>query len=393
MAGLIYMDHAATTPTHPEVWREMSLWFTEYYGNPATLYALGSKCSEAVEQARTAVADLIGAKPEEIYFTSGGTESDNWAIKGIACAPGVKGNHIITSSIEHHAVLEPCHFYEKRGCTVTLLPVDKHGLVDPDDVRKAITDKTILITLMHANNEVGTIEPIEVISKIAKERGIPFHTDAVQTVGKISIDVNALGCDMLSISAHKLYGPKGVGALYLRKGTKLQSFMHGGGQERNRRAGTLNVPGIVGLGKAAQIAKAELAAEAKRLTALRDRLRDGILNNIPDTSLNGHPALRLPNNVSVCVDGAEGEAMLLCLDLNRVSVSSGSACTTGSLEPSHVLLAMGIPAERAHGSLRFTLGMDNTEEQIEYVIRILPNIVHRLRQMSPTYAAKLSQRR
>lgn len=388
MMGLIYMDHAATTPVAPEVRREMSLYFTEYYGNPATLYALGVRSSKAVEEARKKVADLIGARAEEIYFTSGGTESDNWAIKGIAYAHERKGNHIITTAIEHHAVLEPCAFLERRGFRVTYLKVDRYGLVSPDDVKAAITDKTILISVMHANNEVGTIQPIAEIGTIARERGIIFHTDAVQTVGKIPVNVGELKCDLLSVSAHKFYGPKGVGILYIRKGVKIEPFMHGGGQENNRRAGTHNVTGIVGMGKAAELAALNMAEEETRIRLLRDRLERGILERIPDVHVNGHPTLRLPSILNICVDGVEGEAMLLCLDMNRVCVSSGSACTTGSLEPSHVLLAMGVPQERAHGSVRFALGYQNTEEQISYVVETFAGIVARLRQMSPTYKKK-----
>jgi cysteine desulfurase len=388
MYGLIYMDHAATTPVAPEVRRDMSLYFTEYSGNPATLYSLGISCAKAVGEARARIAALIGAKPEEIYFTSGGTESDNWAVKGIAYAHERKGNHIITSAIEHHAVLETCDFMEKCGFKVTRVKVDKYGMVSPDDVRAAITDKTILISVMHANNEVGTLQPIAEIGAIAKERGILFHTDAVQTVGKIPVNVQELKCDMLSVSAHKFYGPKGVGIMYLRKGVKIEPYMHGGGQENNKRAGTHNVPGIVGMGKAAELAGPTMKAEDDRIRVLRDRLQKGILERIPDVQVNGHPTQRLAGILNVCVEGVEGEAMLLCLDMNRICVSSGSACTTGSLEPSHVLLAMGIPAERAHGSVRFALGHENTEEQIAYVVDTFASIVSRLRQMSPTYKKK-----
>lgn len=386
--GLIYMDHAATTPVAPEVRREMSLYFTEYSGNPATLYSLGVTCAKAVSEARAKVAALIGAKPEEIYFTSGGTESDNWAVKGVAYAQQRKGDHIITSAIEHHAVTEPCHFLEKQGFRATFLKVDKEGRVSPDDVKAAITDKTILISIMHANNEVGTIQPIAEIGAIARERGVLFHTDAVQTVGKMPVNVGELKCDLLSVSAHKFHGPKGVGIMYVRKGVKIEPFMHGGGQENNKRAGTHNVPGIVGMGKAAELAAASMKEEETRVRALRDRLEKGICERISEVSVNGSREHRLAGILNICVDGIEGEAMLLCLDMNRICVSSGSACTTGSLEPSHVLLAMGMPAERAHGSVRFALGRANTEEQIAYVVDTFASIVARLRQMSPTYKKK-----
>jgi len=386
LADVVYMDHAATTPLRPDVWAAISHCCHEYYGNPSTMYSVGSQCEEAVEAARGEAAAAINAKPEEVYFTSGGTESDNWAIKGVALRKDQKGKHIIISSVEHHAVLEPCHFLERLGFEATLLPVDKYGLVDPDDLCKAIRDNTLLISVMHANNEVGTIEPVEEIGRIAKERGIPFHVDAVQTVGKIPDDVEEIQCDLLSISAHKLGGPKGIGALYLRKGTKIESFMHGGGQERGKRAGTHNVPGIIALGKAAKFSVADMPTESERIRALRDRLQEGILDRVADVRLNGHPTRRLPGHLNISVAGVEGEAMILCLDMNRICVSSGSACTTGSLDPSHVLLAMGLPPEVAHGSLRFTLGRSNTEEQIDYVLEVLPPVVERLRKMSPTYS-------
>ncbi len=379
----IYFDYAATTPTDSEVVKAMLPYFTETFGNPSSIYSYGQEAKGAIEEARIKVADLIGAREEEIIFTSGGTEADNFAIKGIAYANEPRGNHIITSSIEHHAVGEPCKFLEKRGFRITYLPVDQYGLVDPGDVKKAITDRTILISVMHANNEVGTVEPIAEIGRIAREAGVYFHTDAVQTVGHITVNVNELGTDLLSMSAHKLYGPKGVGALYVRKGTKITPFMHGGEQEKGRRASTENVPGIVGLGRAVELAQQEMDQEASRLASLRDRLIKGLLERIDHIYLNGHPQKRLPNNVNVCIDFIEGESMLLNLDLEGICVSTGSACTSSSLEPSHVLLAMGVAHEQAHGSLRFSLGKWNTEEDINQVLETLPRIVDKLRAMSP----------
>jgi len=379
----IYLDYAATTPTHPEVAKAMLPYFTDTFGNPSSIHSYGQEAKGAIEEARVKVANLINARDEEIVFTSGGTEADNFALKGVAFANENKGNHIITSSIEHHAVIEPCKFLERSGFSVTYLAVDGHGQIDPDDVRKAITDKTIIISVMYANNEVGTIEPITEIGKIAKEAGIYFHTDAVQTVGHIPVDVSELGVDLLSMSAHKLYGPKGIGALYIRKGTKLVAFMHGGEQERRRRASTENVSGIVGFGKAAELAQQEMSEEEKRLTYLRDQLIKDLLKQIDHTRLNGHPIVRLPNNVNVSVDYVEGESMLLNLDLEGICASTGSACSSSSLEPSHVLLAMGLSHEQAHGSLRFTLGKWTTEEEIRRVMEELPRIVAKLRAMSP----------
>jgi cysteine desulfurase len=379
----IYLDHAATTPTRPEVVKAMLPFFTDAFGNPSSIYSHGRETKGAVEEARTKVAELIGARSEEIVFTSGGTEADNFALKGVAYANEPKGSHIITTSIEHHAVLEVGKFLERRGFQITYLPVDKYGLVDPDDVKRAITAKTILISVMHANNEVGTIEPVEEIGEIAKEAGVYFHTDAVQTVGHIPVNVDKLKVDLLSISAHKLYGPKGVGALYVRKGTKLVSLIHGGEQEKRRRAGTENVPAIVGLGKAVELAGQEIGREAKRLAYLRDKLIKGLEEKIDHIRLNGHLKRRLPNNVNLSVDFVEGESMLLNLDLEGICASTGSACSSASLEPSHVLLALGLPHEQAHGSLRFTLGRENTEADIERVLEVLPGIVARLRAMSP----------
>jgi len=379
----IYLDYAATTPTHPEVVKAMLPYFTEVFGNPSSIYSCGQEAKGILEESRAKVAALIGAQDEEIVFTSGGTEADNFAIKGAAYANENKGNHIVTTSIEHHAVLETCKFLEERGFRVTYLPVDEYGLIAPENVREAITNKTILISVMQANNEIGTIEPIAEIGKIAKEAGISFHTDAVQAVGHIPINVDELGVDLLSMSAHKLYGPKGVGALYIRKGTKLLPFMHGGEQERGRRASTDNVPGIVGFGCAAELAQQEMSEEAEQLIPLRDKLINDLLERIDHTRLNGHPRNRLPNNVNVSVEFVEGESMCLNLDLEGICASTGSACSSSSIEPSHVLLALGLPPERAHGSLRFTLGKWSTEEDVDRVLEVLPPAVARLRAMSP----------
>jgi len=379
----IYLDHAATTPTHPEVVKAMLPYFTDAFGNPSSIYSYGLEAKGAIEEARTKVAELIGARSEEIVFTSGGTEADNFALKGVAYANEHKGNHIITTPIEHHAVMEACKFLERRGFRITYLSVDEYGLVDPQDVKKAITDKTILISVMHASNEIGTIEPISEIGKIAKEAGVNFHTDAVQAVGHIPVNVDELKVDLLSISAHKLYGPKGAGALYIRKGTRSVSLIHGGEQEKRRRAGTENVPAIVGLGKAVELAGQTMNREVERLSYLRDKLIEGLVERIDNIRLNGHPRKRLPNNVNISIDFVEGESMLLNLDLEGICASTGSACSSSSLEPSHVLLALGLPAEQAHSSLRFTLGRENTEADVERVLEVLPGIVAGLRTMSP----------
>lgn len=384
-AKRIYMDHAATTYTNKEVLQEMLPFFTDYYGNPSSIHQFGREVKKNIDIARERVAKALGALPEEIYFTAGGSEADNWAIKGVAYANRKKGNHIITSAIEHHAVLHTCEYLEKEGFEVTYLPVDQYGLVSIDDLRNAITDKTILITIMYANNEIGTIQPIEEIARLAKEKGIYFHTDAVQAVGSVKINVKEQNIDMLSLSAHKFYGPKGIGALYIRKGVKLISFLHGGAQERGRRAGTENVPGIVGLGKAIELADSKLDESVRRISALRDKLIKGIMEKIPYTRLNGHAENRLANNANFCFEYIEGESLLLNLDMKGVAGSSGSACTSGSLDPSHVLLAIGLPHEIAHGSLRLSLGEVNTEDDIEYVLEILPEIVNKLRLMSPLY--------
>jgi len=380
----VYMDHAATTPTDVEVVKEMEPYFTQKYGNPNSVHSFGQEARKAVEEAREKIAHLIGANPSEIVFTAGGTEADNYAIKGIAWANQKKGNHIITSKIEHHAVLHSCQFLEKQGFRITYLPVDKYGLIDSEDVKKAITGKTILVTIMHANNEIGTIEPIKEISKVVKKAGVYFHTDSVQTTGHIPIDVNDLGVDMLSMSGHKFYGPNGVGALYLRKGTRIVNLIGGGAQEKNRRAGTENVAGIAGLGKAAELAEKRLVqGKEVEVIKLRDKLIKGITEKIDHTYLNGHPTKRLPGNANFCFEFIEGESMLLSLDMEGVAASSGSACTSGSLTASHVLLAIGLPPEIAHGSLRLTLGKDNTEEEIDYAIDILPGIIEKLRALSP----------
>jgi len=384
----IYLDYAATTPTHPEVVKAMLPYFTDAFGNPSSIHSLGQETKAAIEEARDKVARLIGARSEEIVFTSGGTEADNFAVKGVAYANRQRGNHIITTSIEHHAVLEPCKFLEGQGFEVTYLPIDKYGLVDPEDVRKAITDKTILISVMHANNEIGTIEPIPEIAKIAQRQEIYFHTDAVQTIGHIPVNVDALGVDLLSISAHKIYGPKGIGALYIRKGTRIVPFMHGGEQERGRRASTENVPAIVGFGKAVEIAESEMQDEMERLTSLRDELIRGLFERMEGIYLNGHPSQRLPSNVNISVEFVEGESMAISLDLDGIAASTGSACASNAVEASHVLLALGLPAWLCHGSLRLSLGRETTREDMERVLEVLPRIVSRLRAMSPFLKSK-----
>lgn len=381
----IFLDHAATTPADPRVVEAMLPYFSESFGNPSSIHSLGLETRTAVAEAREKVARLIGASGDEIIFTSGGTESDNLAIKGVAQANTHKGRHIVTTRIEHHAVEGSCRYLERQGFTVTFVGVDKDGLVDPKDVEKAVTPETILISVMHANNEVGTVQPITEIGKMAKARNIYFHTDAVQTVGHIPAKVDELAVDLLAISAHKLYGPKGVGALYVRKGTRIVSFMHGGGQERGLRASTENVPGIVGLGKAAEIAQAEMDAEVRHLIRLRDKLIKGLLERIPQIRLNGHPTQRLPNNVNVSVASVEGEALAVSLDLEGIAASTGSACSSEDAEPSHVLTAMGVPVELARGSVRFSLGKRNTDAEIDRVLEAFPRIVSRLRSVSPLW--------
>jgi len=381
----IYLDYAATTPTHPLVLKAMLPWFTDGFGNPSSIHSFGRESKGAIEEAREKVAGLVGAKSDEIVFTGSGTEADNFAIKGVAYAKEHKGKHIITTAIEHHAVIEPCKFLEKRGFKVTYLSVDRDGLVDLEEVEKAITDETILISVMHANNEIGTIEPIQEIARIAKDREICFHTDAVQTVGHLPVDVDELKVDLVSISAHKFCGPKGVGALYIRKGTRIVPFMHGGEQEHGQRASTQNVPGIVGFGKACQLAEQEMGQEKERLETLRDKLINGILNRIDHVHLNGHPTQRLPNNVNISLEFVEGESILLNLDLVGIAASTGSACSSSVLEASHVLLALGLPHESAHSSLRLSLGQETTEKDVDYVLEKLPQIVKKLRAMSPLY--------
>jgi cysteine desulfurase len=379
----IYLDYAATTPIRPEVWSAMEPYLKEIYGNPSSLHSFGRESRTAIESAREKVAKAISAKPEEIIFTSGGTESNNMVLKGVAFALQDKGKHIITTPIEHHAVLEPLHFLEKLGFEITYLPVDKYGLVDPDDLKKAIRKDTILISIMHANNEIGTIEPIKELTQIAKERNVYFHTDAVQTVGHIPVNVNDLGVDFLSISAHKFYGPKGIGALYIRKGTKVYPLLHGGEQEGRRRAGTENLAGIVGMGKAIELAVSEIDIEMNRLIELRDFFISEVERRIPDAYLNGHREKRLPNNINFSFAYIEGEALLLNLDMEGIGVSTGSACSSSSLEPSHVLSAIGVPVELVHGSLRFTLGLWTTKEDLEYTLDVLEKIVEKLREVSP----------
>ncbi|MHB9024554.1 MAG: cysteine desulfurase NifS [Armatimonadota bacterium] len=383
MPPSIYLDHAATTPVAREVIDAMLPYYEEFWGNPSSIHQFGRKANEGVEQARLQVAELLGCPPKEIYFTSGGTEADNLAIFGTAMAREDQGRHIITSAVEHHAVSHSLDALEKRGWEITTLPVNGTGMVDPDDVRKAIRPDTVLVTIMHANNEMGTVEPIAEIGKVCREAKVWFHTDAVQTVGHIATRVDELHVDMLSLSGHKLYGPKGVGALYIRRGVRVKPLIYGGGHERGMRSGTENVPGMVGLGRAAQLALEEMESEAARQARLRDTLLAGLLERIPDSLVTGDRTHRLPNNASIIVKYVEGEAQLLRLDAVGIAASSGSACTSGSLDPSHVLLAMGIPVEFAHGSLRFSLGRSTTEEEIDYVIEQLPPIVELLRMMSP----------
>ena len=385
MSKVIYLDNAATTQVYPEVLEAMNPYFTEYYGNPSSIYSFAGEANKAVAKARETLADLIHAKAEEIYFTGGGSESDNWALKATAEAYGDKGKHIITTKIEHHAILHTCEYLEKKGYEVTYLGVDEYGSVRLDELEKAIRPDTILISVMTANNEIGTIQPIEEIGQIAKKHGVLFHTDAVQAFGHIEIDVEKMNIDMLSASGHKINGPKGIGLMYIRKGVKIRSFIHGGAQERSRRAGTHNVPGIVGFAKAAELAKASLGDRIAYETELRDYLIDRVLKEIPYSRLNGERQKRLPNNTNFCFQYIEGESLLILLDQKGICGSSGSACTSGSLDPSHVLLAIGLPHEIAHGSLRLTLSEKTTKEEIDFTIDELKKIVDRLRSMSPLY--------
>ncbi len=382
---MIYMDHSATSPVDPAVFEAMKPYFVDEFGNASTLYSLGRDARKAMENGRAQVASLIGAKNEEIIFTAGGTESDNIAIKGTAYRLKDKGNHIITSAIEHPAVDETCKYLEKKGFEVTFLPVYQEGIVKVSDLEDAITDKTILITIMHANNEIGTIQPISEIGKIAREKGIYFHTDAVQTVGKIPVNVEELSVDMLSLSAHKLYGPKGIGALYVKKGVRLEPLIHGGGHEKGLRPGTENIAGIVGLGKACELAQKDLSEDAKYITDLRDKLIDGVLNSVKESYLNGHRTKRLPNNVNLRFTSIEGESLVLHLDSKGIAASTGSACSSKKLEPSHVLMAIGLEEVDAHGSLRLTLGKENTKEDIELAIKSIKEAVETLRKLSPLW--------
>ena len=385
MKTRIYLDNAATTKTAREVVDAMLPYFTESYGNPSSIYELGQRSKEAITKAREEIAQVIGAKTEEIYFTGGGSEADNWAIKAAYEAYKNKGNHIITTKIEHHAVLHTCQYLEKQGARVTYLDVDENGLVDLDQLQKAITPETILITIMFANNEIGTIEPVREIGLIAKEHGILFHTDAVQAFGQVPIDVDEMNIDMLSSSAHKINGPKGIGCLYIRKGVKIRSFIHGGAQERKRRAGTENVPGIVGYGMAARMAAETMKKRTQREKELRDYFIRRVLEEVPYVRLNGDPVKRLPNNANFSFQFIEGESLLIMLDMKGIAGSSGSACTSGSLDPSHVLLAIGLPHEIAHGSLRLTLGADTTKEDLDYTLEQIKEIVEKLRNLSPLY--------
>ncbi len=384
----IYVDNNATSAADPRVVEAMIQCYRDVPGNASSVHGLGRRARETVEEARERVARLIGASADEIVFTSGGTESDNTAIKGTCWALEDRGRHVITSAVEHHAVLNTCSFLEGRGWEVTVLGVDHHGMVDPADVEKALTDKTVLVTIMHANNEVGTIQPLAEISSIVKKRGVTFHTDAVQTVGKVTVRVDGLGVDLLSLSGHKFHGPKGVGVLYVRKGTRMHSLIQGGHHESGRRAGTENVQGITGLGVAAQIALDEMDGDSRKLALLRDRLEKGITDAVESVRVMGHPEKRLPNTLNACFECVEGESLVLGLDLEGVAVATGSACTSGSLEPSHVLSAMGVNSALAQGSLRFSLGRDNSENDIDYILEVLPPIVQRLRDMSPLYSRK-----
>ena len=388
MNEIIYFDNAATTPIRPEVYDAMRPYIESCYGNPSSVYKLARESKKAIDLARKQVADAINADSGEIFFTGCGSESDNWAIKGVALALKDKGKHIITTNIEHHAILHTCEFLEENGYEVTYIPVDEYGRVRAEDVEKAIRDDTILVSVMTANNEIGTIEPIGEIGEICRRKGVYFHTDAVQAVGHIKIDVKEMNIDLLSLSGHKIGAPKGIGALYIRKGVKIKNLIHGGQQEKGKRAGTENVIGIAALGKAIELAVSEMEDTTERLKYLRDKIINGVLKNIEYSRLNGHPEERLPGNVNISFEFIEGESMLLMLDAKGICASSGSACTSGSLDPSHVLLAIGLPHEKAHGSLRISLGYQNTEEEVDKLLEVLPPIVQRLREMSPLYEMK-----
>ena len=391
MDKIIYLDNAATTRTSPQVVNAMLPFFTEKFGNASSIYQMGAESKQAITRSRDIIAKSLHAKPEEIYFTAGGSESDNWALIAAAESYGEKGKHIITSKIEHHAILHTCQYLEKRGYEITYIDVDEDGMIKLEDLKKAIRPDTILISVMYANNEIGTIQPIAEIGRIARENGILFHTDAVQAYGHVPIDVDELSIDMLSASGHKFNGPKGVGFLYIRKGVKIRAFIHGGAQERNRRAGTENVPGIVGLGAAAECAFAQMDERMEKVSKLRDYLIERIEKEIPYCRLNGDRIKRLPNNVNCSFRFIEGESLLIMLDMKGICASSGSACTSGSLDPSHVLLAIGLPHEIAHGSLRLTLSEENTMEEMDYVIDAIKGVVDRLRQMSPLYEDFIKQ--
>ena len=388
-ARRIYMDNAATTPVDPQVVEAMLPYFTRYFGNASSLHIFGREAYDALENARLSIARLIGAEKDEIIFTAGGTESDNIAIKGIALRNRSRGKHIITSPIEHPAVVETCSYLEMLGFRVTYVPVDRFGVVDLSKLEKAVTRETVLVTIQHANNEIGTIQEIEAIGRIAKEKGIPFHTDAVQSVGKIPVDVKKVNVDLLSIASHKFHGPKGVGALYVRKGVSLDPLVHGGGQEKGLRSSTENIPGIVGIGKAAEIACSRMIPDGQHVSAMRDRIIRQVLDQIPLSYLNGHPTQRLPNNVNFRFDGLEGESLVLSLDGKGVAASTGSACSSKKLRPSHVLMAIGLNEVQAHGSLRMTLGRENTDEEVSYVLGVLPEVVSKMRAISPLWQKKI----
>ena len=386
MDKVVYMDYSATTYTKDEVLKEMLPYFTQHFGNPSSTYGLARETTKAIDTARERVAKALNCDRSEVYFTGGGSEADNWALKGVAFANVKKGKHIITTRIEHHAVLHTCEYLQKLGFEITCLDVDKEGFIDVEELKKAIRKDTILVSVMFANNEIGTIEPIKEIGKVCKENGVLFHTDAVQAIGHVEIDVKEMNIDLLSLAAHKFYGPKGIGALYIRRGVRIDNLIHGGAQERNRRAGTENIASIVGLGKAIEMATTDIEGKTKRLNALRDKLIDGLLEKVPYTRLNG-PRYegRLNNNVNICFNFIEGEGILLWLDEAGICASSGSACTSGSLDPSHVLLSIGLPHEVAHGSLRLTIGDGTTEEEVDYALEQIPPIIERLRSMSPLW--------